>query len=72
MAPDRSSTPAEQSLVGWMTAVEDYWAKDGTLCGNCDFNDPDRGCDFLYAPSIPQGECVGIQRKLGMKQPEFK
>lgn len=66
-------TPSNrQSLVGWLTAVEDYWAKDGTLCGNCDFNDPDRGCDMLYARRIPRGECVGIQRKLGMTQPEDK
>ena len=72
MNQDSRNTPPlpAKSLVGWLTAVDDYWTKDGTLCGNCDFNDPERGCDFLYASSIPEGDCVGVERKHGLKQPE--
>lgn len=58
------------TFTGWLDAVSDYWSEDGTLCENCDYNDTDRGCDFLYAPSVPVGDCIGILRRDGVMQPE--
>lgn len=48
-------------LVIWLDAVRGYWDSAGELCQDCEWNDPDRGCDFLYQDRIPWGECPGIQ-----------
>ena len=56
------------SLQGWLDLVVDYWVENGKLCDHCEFNESDSGCEFLYAPEIPIGECPGVD----VRQPEDK
>ena len=55
-----ASTDGKVSLVHWLGLVDDYWTYNGAACDNCEFNDHERGCDFLYATTVPQGKCPGV------------
>lgn len=56
-------------IVEYLEAVSKFWESASLACERCDFNDPDRGCDMLYARSIPNGNCLGLLERDGIKQP---
>ena len=60
---------APTTLTGYLQAVSDYWMNaDRHDCAGCDMHD-DGYCAMLHDRSVPDGDCNGLLKIHGWKQP---
>lgn len=58
------------TLVGYLTMVSDFWSEgNDETCHLCDLQDEHGHCGMLHDRTVPDGDCLGLLIRLGLKQP---
>lgn len=64
------------TLWQYLFKVDEFWTEgQNSVCSRCEFFDEEEGgqdCGILHWRAIPEGNCLGLLERDGLKQPEDK
>ena len=66
-----TNTAKVVTLAGYLGKVSEYWGRAQTdeVCKRCEHYDGPGYCGMLHDQSVPDGDCLALLERDGVKQP---